>query len=325
MSEVKEQALDPSRVLERLGALVENKPSLNANLGEVQVNVQLGTTRGVAHCHYVKLDGNGEIREKSLARMLSDYAIDYAIPLSLKEKAINHHRETGSFSEITKLHKKAKGLFKTLGESGEGGELLLYMLMETFLGYPQLLCKMSFKTNKEVHFHGIDGIHGYFDKASGKLKLFWGESKLHASVDSAIRTSVKGLAEFLLDRQSSSSTGGRDIELLRDGVDLSDRDLESALGRYLNSDDEMSNSLEYCGVVLAGFDSGSCPDGPGEMKDEDFVQKLKSEVPDWIKKAERRIIAEKVEKFDIHIFCVPFKSVETFRAALVEELTKALT
>jgi hypothetical protein len=34
------------------------------------------------------------------------------------------------------------------------------------------------KPNSEVHVHGIDGIHVGIDEATGKLALYWGESKL---------------------------------------------------------------------------------------------------------------------------------------------------
>jgi hypothetical protein len=80
---------------------------------------------------------------------------------------------------------------------------------------------MSLKTNTQVHVHGIDGIHGFFEAATNKLKLFWGESKLHKSTDGAIKDAIEGLSKFLLDRQGSTARGRRDIELLRDGVDLS--------------------------------------------------------------------------------------------------------
>lgn len=219
-SQTRNTNIDLGKILKRLNELTHNKLSLGANLGEIKVNIPMSETKAVAHCHYLKLDGNGEVREKALAEMLSNYAIDYAIPRSVKDKAIAHYKETGLLTEFSRMSKKSRGLFKTLGDSGEGGELLLYMLIETFLNYPQLLCKMSFKTNSNVHFHGIDGIHGFYDTVVQKLKLFWGESKLHASVDSAIGTSVKGLAEFLLDRQGAAARGRRDIELLRDEVDL---------------------------------------------------------------------------------------------------------
>ncbi|WP_223252149.1 Hachiman antiphage defense system protein HamA [Paracoccus mutanolyticus] len=47
-------------------------------------------------------------------------------------------------------------MFTDLKSSGEGGELLLYLLTERFLGLPQILCKMSLKTS--AHYHGADGV-----------------------------------------------------------------------------------------------------------------------------------------------------------------------
>lgn len=311
-------------ILERLNALSGSKPKLDSHLGELTIHNKLPSTNAKVHCHYLKLDGNGGIKENALAEMLSNYAIDYAIPQEVRAKAIAHQAKTGSFSEISKLSRKARGLFKTLGESGEGGELLLYMLIETFLGYPQLLCKMSLKTNTQVHVHGIDGIHGFFDKDSKKLKLFWGESKLYKSVDDGIKDAVKGLADFLIDRQGSKARGRRDIELLRDGVDLTDEDLEAALCKYLDPDDDCSNSLEYCGICLVGFDVNAYPKKDGDKTAEDVIKALNESTQSWFDKLKTRITSEKISQFDLHIFCLPFKSVAAFRKSLIQELSRTL-
>jgi hypothetical protein len=39
---------------------------------------------------------------------------------------------------------------------------------------------MSLKTSREMHVHGTDGIHARMED-DGRLALYWGESKLHAT------------------------------------------------------------------------------------------------------------------------------------------------
>ena len=47
--------------------------------------------------------------------------------------------------------------------------MLLYMLVQAFLGLPQLLCKMPLKTSSEMHYHGADGIHIGYDRNTKSL------------------------------------------------------------------------------------------------------------------------------------------------------------
>ena len=83
----------------------------------------------------------------------------------------------------------ALSLFPDIESSGEGGELLLFVLAETLLRLPQILCKMSLKTNLRMHVHGADGVHAGVDPGMGRVALWWGESKIYDAA-SAIRECV---------------------------------------------------------------------------------------------------------------------------------------
>lgn len=78
------------------------------------------------------------------------------------------------------MHHEAIGTFTDLSNTGEGGEMLLYLLAERFLKVPQVLCKMDLKTDSHMHYHGADGVYASVNEG-GLLKLFWGESKVYAS------------------------------------------------------------------------------------------------------------------------------------------------
>ena len=56
---------------------------------------------------------------------------------------------------------------------------------------PQLIAKMSLKTNPKMPVHGADGVHVRYSKADKRLLLYWGESKVHADVGAAISAGFK--------------------------------------------------------------------------------------------------------------------------------------
>src|SRR4051812_3915153 len=97
-----------------------------------------------------------------------------------------------------------------LAKTGEGGEMLLFLLAERFLGLPHVLCKMDLKTDSRVHYHGADGV--YADVADdGHIKLYWGESKMYADAKTAIKACLKSLAPFILEDEHEKATRARDI------------------------------------------------------------------------------------------------------------------
>src|SRR3546814_2556394 len=71
------------------------------------------------------------------------------------------------------------------------------LLIESVLRAPQLVAKMSLKTNSQMPVHGSDGIHFRLEKPGGELRLFWGESKCYQSVEQAILRAAESVAENL--------------------------------------------------------------------------------------------------------------------------------
>ncbi|HRE03210.1 MAG TPA: DUF1837 domain-containing protein, partial [Ilumatobacteraceae bacterium] len=154
-----------------------------------------------------------------LAGKLAEQAVDYCVPRSRVEDARRHLELTGSADRFVRLSREASELFTSLTNSGEGGELLLFLLLERVLGVPQLLCKMSLKTNSEMHVHGTDGVHvKVLD--NGRLGLYWCESKLYDDPQSAVRACFDSIAPFLLDEGNGAAR--RDLLLLRDHLDTGD-------------------------------------------------------------------------------------------------------
>jgi hypothetical protein len=293
--------------------------SLDAYFGEIAARKSLPSTRATVHCHYLKVDGNNTPRVKALAERLARELVNYSIPRSDIEKAKSS--DSGHDTRHTvALYRKANRLFTDLKNTGEGGELLLYLMAETYLRLPQLFCKMPLKTSPSMHFHGIDGIHGTFDTSTNMLAVYWGESKLHASPASAIGACFTSLAKFVLPDGSSTAPQNRDLQLLTDNLDLANSDLEEAILRYLDPDDPQFNKLTYRGIALVGFDCDSYTPGTSPLTENDISASLASSVDTWCDSIALHVGKNTLTDIVIELFCVPFPSVEAFRDAFLAEL-----
>ncbi|WP_340673043.1 DUF1837 domain-containing protein [Brevibacillus agri] len=297
---------------------------LDAYLSKVEAEVPILDTRANVHCYVISHDGNDQPRVKDLAKAVASRMIDYAIPRGELLKAREYMLKHNSFAKMTELQKKARSLFTTLSNTGEGGEMLLYMLIQNFLRLPQIMCKMSLKTNSQLHYNGSDALHMTFDKKSQKLALYWGESKLYKSVDKAITDCLDSIRPFLCDDGGSNSRQTRDLQLMSSFLDLGDPDLESALLRYLDPDDPHFNKLQYRGACLIGFDETFYPQKPNTKSEEEVIEEVRSSLENWGKKLSNKIINRTpLDSIIMEIFLVPFPSVEEYRKSFLGEIQNA--
>lgn len=321
MSDAPIQGIDvpavPVWLADALERLARGDPaSLDGHLVAVGGPVGLENTSTTVRCHFVLKDGNGRPRVRALTRKLADQAIDYCIPRSRIEEAEEYRARTGSAEKFNQLAREAAELFTRLERSGEGGELLLYLLLELVLGIPQVLCKMPLKTNPQMHVHGTDGVHA---KAldDGGLAVYWGESKMYATVNSAIDACMASLAPFLL--REGGGDARRDLLLIRDNLDAGDQELTAALVRYFEEDDPLNARLEARGACLVGFSLEEYPDPFGE-DGQTIVDDVASALRSWQDRIRARVEHHELTSFQVEVFCVPVPSVDEFRAALSEDL-----
>jgi hypothetical protein len=203
-----------------------------------------------------------------------------------------------------------------LERSGEGGEMLLFFLLERLLEAPQLLCKMSLKTHSQMHFHGADGVH---IKAlpGGRLGIYWCESKLHASASSATDSCFDSIAPFLLDEGGGASD--RDLLLVRDNVDTGNEELDRRIVEYFMSDHPEALLREIRGASLIGFTVEDYPH-PHENDGETVVEEVREAVNGWFQRIGNRVSTHTLEAFEVDVFCLPMPSVDAFREAFRTEL-----
>lgn len=241
---------------------------------------------------------------------------DYAIPRSKLAEAKARDIKYNSTEAVTALVEQARRSFTDLAKTGEGGEMLLFLLAERFLKLPQILCKMDLKTDTRMHYHGADGVYAGVTN-DGMLKLYWGESKIYKDVTAAIRDCLTSLAPFLVEPEHEDAERERDLVLLSDKADLSNPDLTEALKRYFDRNSILSRRVQYCGVALVGFDAQFYPgDGMKAIADE-IATAAQAELKTWRAKIGERLKAEKLEQFEIELFCLPLPSAEGFRLAFL--------
>lgn len=293
----------------------------DAYLSEIVSKVPISKTGANLHCYVISHDGNDKPRVKDLAQAVALRMIDYCIPRSEIQRAKEKDARLNTTAETARLKIMAKKLFVDIKNTGEGGEILLYMLTQTFLRIPQFLCKMPLKTSGQMHYHGADGVHVKFDTVTNKLALYWGESKLYSSIDDAMSQCFNSISPFLIDGGGANATQFRDLQLITGNIDLCDGELESALLKYLDPDDPHFNKLQYRGICMIGFNEDSYPTAPNQKTIDKVIEEVTTKHSDWIRKLQTRIVNRSpLDSYILEVFLIPFPSVEDFREAFLEEI-----
>ncbi|MCX0340170.1 HamA C-terminal domain-containing protein [Acinetobacter radioresistens] len=108
-------------------------------------------------------------------------------------------KRLGLASQIEKeqlLNKAIRKISKHTAK-GELGEMILFTLLDVYLRAPKLLSKVAMKTSARMPVYGADAVHGQF--FDGELRLYLGESKLHATYKSAASNAVTSIKNAISD------------------------------------------------------------------------------------------------------------------------------
>jgi hypothetical protein len=296
--------------------LIKGKGEIFSRIEVLGTILDIDGTEAKGYCYCLKLDAQGNPRTKDLIEFVTTKIIDYSIPKKLQDEARDQLIQTGSTSKILELQKKAKCLFTDLKKTGEFGEMLLYILVQEILELPQLISKMTLKTSGKLHYQGADGIHVKYNIDDDSLSLYWGESKMEKTANAAIKNCFESLKSFLLDTYGYDSTQSRDLQLITSNLleNTNNVALENLLVRYFDLDDDLSNKLKYKGVCFVGFDSKNYPKNPLEKTTAEIVVAFQKEISTWLTTSNKHITRHiNLEKFEIHVFMIPFPSVQEFR------------
>ena len=282
-------------------------------------------TNTVTHCYFLLPNSQkSDCDYESLAEKMFDALVDYVIPRSKIQEA------DGLAVNFSKLQRIARKKFidfwvykkKLLDEkkisptdfrrSGEGGEVLLFLLSEQILKLPQAICKMSFKTSGDMPIHGSDGIHIGLTEDGTKLALYYGEAKVHADLNEAIRDCVTSITPFLLKESDEN-----DLFLLNTYCDFGNSDIEKSLKEKLKIYfDKEHRKYKLCtdirGICLVAFND---KDSYSFNDIQDTSRKVTEASEKWINKFIVKVKENKLEQIVINVFFIPMSSVDAFRSS----------
>lgn len=195
---------------------------------------------------------------------------------------------------------------KPNAKNGEGGEVLLYALLETITGAPKLLSKMGLKTNNEMPIFGSDGLH-IFKVSDNKYQLIFGESKMYGDLGEAISSAFNSMYDasqngFIHDRYLVAP------QLMRETVSEEQlKFIESILTPAAGSG---SSPPQQAFGVFVAFDIDVDDYSPANYTDEEIraeyfyraETKMSAKIP---------LIQKKIDQYDFgavpfHIFAIPF-------------------
>lgn len=308
--------LEEASVIERFQTLVRGgNGSLLDFLPPFEDAVTVPGTFTLARTHFLAHDMNGTPVVEQLAGVMADAAVDFCIPRDKIERALAECARTGSAAPIVSLNEQARDLFVKSAGSGEGGELLLFLLLERVLGRPQLISKMPLKTSSAMHVHGSDGIHASLAE-DDVLDIYWGESKLYRSSSAAFKECFESIAPFL--KEDGVEARKRDLLLVRDHLNVTQATLAAYLLEYFDETNPKTLRVRWNGVCLVGFDHRKYPNL--SSLDEQEHQALSHQVTRWHETIAGRLDQFELAEVNIDLFCVPVPDVNTLRTRVLKRM-----
>jgi len=218
--------------------------------------------------------------------------------------------------KVEVLRQEAYDLFKrahlATNRNGEAGEIILYLLIEWLLGAPQIIAKMSLKTNTEMPVHGADGVHARYCAATGHLYIYWGESKVYANIGHAITKAAESIAESLEDEKVK-----HEISLIKRYLDffgLTDGAKAAMLNMLDPFGSEYAKRYDVISCLIVfdfdAFATAQAAKNDPEQRFQELALKKLSEVAPKIAKA---LMDKGIEHDPVEMFIIPVPSVDRFR------------
>ena len=244
-------------------------------------------------CEYNIIKNNGKIIcEKGFL----DYVYSYIIQYALKYNQYNQNEITAE------IHNEAKEMFNTSKSSGDLGELILFILLES-RGIVQLYSKIRRKTARNTNVHGYDGAH--IEIKNGEIILHFGEAKIYQNFNDAVTNAINSIIDMKSEQKKL------EFRMIRDDIDESKFDsFTEELMTYVNPYINNPTPKKISHPIFIGYEWNTIQ--ILEQSSQLLQQILPKYDEDIIKKS--KIIKEKI-KSDIQMdfFIIPFKNVENFR------------
>lgn len=303
---------------QKMALLLGDYSYLSPRIRHLEYDTAACTDRIEVRCSYIAFrDGSPTFDE--FVDAIAEHITAFCLPRSqllAASSAMKLGDPTGSARKWTALANKARALFikakKGSNRSGEAGEIVLYILNEWILRAPQIVSKMYLKTNNNMPVHGTDGIHARYDTNSKKLYLFWGESKCHKTLESALNSALVSIKEFI-----DKSHETREIEIASGNIDVGDMDDETkeAILAYLDPYSEQSNEriVVFSCLLVFEHDFSGKSDADNNGIETEFVDEINLIAEGFIARIKGSIENFGLARKRFEFFLVPVPSVQEFR------------
>ncbi len=302
---------------DKIAGLLGDFSKLSPRIKHLSFNTDTCGDRVDVRCSYISFR-DGQPTFDDFVEMLADHIISFCLPRSeigTAQKEIAAATDHFAASRVMRqLTDKARGLFikakKGSHRSGEAGEIVLYILKEWLLQAPHIVSKMYLKTNNQMPVYGTDGIYARYDAKTKRLLLYWGESKAHVKISSALTSALDSISEFVTEEHEK-----REIDIVAAYADFDGLDKESkeAILRYLDPYAEESNERVVTHSCLLIFEY-TLPDGTDSGKAESlFLKQVSTTVESFIKTIKASVEAKGLGPQRFEFFLMPVPSVQTFR------------
>jgi hypothetical protein len=263
-----------------------------------------------ARFHYLKVDANGRPRWHDLAKNLAYHILSYCFSVQKRQQA-------RSDADLMELRDEARQFFRDEERSGEAGEMLLYFLLEAVLNAPQMVAKISLKTNPKVETFGSDGIHMKWDEADDVLDVYFGEAKLYQDLDRAASEAVESIEKF-----HARSMEEFELRLVTRHFKHTEGPTRDAVLGYVNRG-TASETVRVNHACLLGYEwdeYANLPDGKLDAMIKEFRSRYERDRPRIEALLNEKFARFREKRLRFEIFIVPFTSVEEFRKAFLESL-----
>ncbi|GGM56284.1 HamA C-terminal domain-containing protein [Microbacterium saperdae] len=290
-----------------LSLLASNREQFNAVFYE-PVSVALQTKTNL-HLHVLRVQ-NGDFDLPALYRVLKNNSVAYVLSRLNYQKALE---DPGRMMEVAT---KVQSQFRMPDDkAGEGGEVILYSLLEGHLGAPKILSKMEIKTSSEHYVHGSDGVH-LLRTGDNSYQLIFGESKMYGDAGTVGSSAKRGI------KAAFTSVGkvhedGFDFdtwlvqsELLKEKLDAEKLALLSAilLPSSGGGDDEIKKHNAF--GIFVGYEVDVSDLKVEDMELDAIEDELRKRATDAIV-AQHDLIKQEITDrglgvYPIHMYAVPF-------------------
>lgn len=256
---------------------------------------------------------------------VSDNLIESVLDYALSWKTREIYKD-----KIMTLSKKAREKFiKPEKNEGELGELILFCLLEGYLGAPKILTKLEMKTSNKLYVNGSDGVH--LKKISDKkYHLIFGESKTYENLNTAFQNAFESIREFKNEvNKKAEGKSGIVFEkgLIASNIDqiIFDEDDEELLNLLLYPGNKPNSNIKLDDAfsIFVGYEVNISQEQEKYSSDEfpnKISEKILSQIEEYKHNIYNLIKENELLGFTFYVFIIPFTDITKNRKAILKKV-----